>query len=112
MDTNRDGRISAREHAAAAARMFRAMDANGDGRVTAAEMTAAQEKITGRKPSAQDLSSAEKIRVVDGDGDGVLTAKEHADASRAMFLTMDRDKDGSLSRAEFDAGHARLTRKK
>jgi Ca2+-binding EF-hand superfamily protein len=111
MDTNGDGRISIREHVRAAERMFRIMDADGDGRVTAEEMTAAQEKITGRKPGPQELSAAEKIKAVDVDGDGVLTAAEHAAAARALFLTMDRNKDGSLSQAEFDSGHRALKKK-
>jgi hypothetical protein len=112
MDANGDGRVSMREHARAAERMFRMMDANGDGKVTAAEMSAAQEMITGRKPGPHDPSAAEKIRAADSEGgDGVLTADEHADAARALFLTMDRNKDGSLSQAEFEAGHAALRKK-
>ena len=103
MDANGDGRISAREHALAAASMFKAMDADGDGRVTAAEMDA--------KAAPGALTSAEKIAAVDADGDGVLTAREHADASRAIFLTMDRNKDGSLTQAEFDSGHQALKKK-
>ena len=55
-----------------------------------------------------DLSSADKIKVVDTDGDGVLTAAEHAAASRAMFDRMDGDRDGALTKGEFDAGHAML----
>jgi Ca2+-binding EF-hand superfamily protein len=78
--------VSAKERAAAAATMVRAMDADRDGGV----------------------SAAEKIKVVDRNGDGVLTAKEHAGASRAMSRKMDTDKDGHLSRAELDAGHAAL----
>jgi Ca2+-binding EF-hand superfamily protein len=46
--------------------------------------------------------------MVDRNGDGVLTAKEHKRASRAMFRKMDADKDGRLSKAEFEAGHAML----
>jgi hypothetical protein len=112
MDSNGDGRVSLREHARAAERLFQMMDANGDGKVTAEEMTAAQATTTGRKPGPQDLSAAEKIRAADSDqGDGVLTADEHAAAARALFLTMDRNKDGSLSQAEFDAGHAALRKK-
>jgi hypothetical protein len=111
MDSNGDGRVTMREHARAAERMFQMMDANGDGKVTAEEMAAAQQTITGRKPGPQDLSAAEKISAVDTEGDGVLTAAEHADAARAMFLTMDRNKDGSLSPAEFESGHAALKRK-
>jgi hypothetical protein len=48
---------------------------------------------------------------VDVDGDGVLTAAEHAAAARAMFLTMDRNKDSSLSREEFESGHAALKKR-
>jgi Ca2+-binding EF-hand superfamily protein len=112
MDANADGRVTMREHARAAERMFHMMDANGDGKVTAEEMAAAQETITGRKPGPHDLSAAEKISAVDSEhGDGVLTADEHADAARALFLTMDRNKDGSLSPAELESGHAALKRK-
>jgi Ca2+-binding EF-hand superfamily protein len=112
MDSNGDGRVSMREHARAAERMFQIMDANGDGKVTAEEMTAAQETITGRKPGPHDPSAAEKISAVDSEhGDGVLTADEHAAAARALFLTLDRNKDGSLSPAEFESGQAALKRK-
>jgi Ca2+-binding EF-hand superfamily protein len=112
MDANGDGRVTMREHARAAERMFQMMDANGDGKVTAEEMAAAQEAITGRKPGPHEPSAAEKISAVDSEqGDGVLTADEHADAARALFLTMDRNKDGSLSPAEFESGHAALKRK-
>jgi Ca2+-binding EF-hand superfamily protein len=99
MDSDADGGISEREHAIAAAGMFRAMDADGDGKVTAEEM-----------PSSPGMSAADKMKAVDADGDGVLTFKEHVRASRAMFLKMDQDKDDSLSRAEFDAGHAVLAK--
>ena len=32
---------------------------------------------------------------------------EHASASQLMFTRMDRNRDGWLSKREFDAGHAR-----
>jgi Ca2+-binding EF-hand superfamily protein len=112
MDANRDGRIAAAEHAAAAKKMFQAMDTNRDGKVTAAEMDAAQQTITGRKPQAQGMSSAEKIKVVDRDGDGTLSAAEHEQGSKGMFEKMDKNRDGYLSKQEFDAGHAALTKKK
>ena len=111
MDADRDGQISASEHAAAARRMFTAMDADGDGTVTAAEMDAAQAEVSGAAGGSAP-SAADKITVVDPDRDGVLTLQEHAAASRAMFRQMDIDKNGSLSRAEFDAGHAILKNRK
>ena len=112
MDANKDGKVSAAEHAAGARKMFAAMDANKDGKVTAAEMGAAQKKITGKKPSAGDLSAADKIKVVDLDGDGLLSAAEHEAGSHAMFAKMDANGDGFLSKAELEAGHVKMLKKK
>jgi Ca2+-binding EF-hand superfamily protein len=111
MDTNKDGKVSASEHAAGAKQMFETMDRNKDGKVTAAEMEAAHQRITGRKATKSDMSAADKIKVVDTTGDGVLTAEEHAAGSRAMFEKMDTDKDGFLTKGELAAGHARMLKK-
>ncbi|HZV66317.1 MAG TPA: EF-hand domain-containing protein [Telluria sp.] len=111
MDTNKDGKISADEHAAGARKMFEAMDANKDGKVTAAEMEAAHPAITGRKAEKSDMSAADKIKAIDQDGDGMLSAGEHAAGSAAMFAKMDADKDGFLSKAELAAGHASMLKK-
>lgn len=111
MDKNSNGRLSPDEHATGAKKMFDAMDATKDGKVTAAEMDAAQERVTGKKAGAKELSSAEKIKVVDTDRDGILTADEHASGSKTMFGRMDTDKDGSISQAELAAGHASMLRK-
>jgi len=108
MDANSDGKISMEEHTAAAKKMFDAMDANHDGKMTAAEMSAAHEKVTGRKAAPGEKTAAEKIRVVDSNNDGVMTAGEHEAASKRMFDVMDMNRDGFLSPAEFDVGHAPL----
>ena len=57
------------------------------------------------------MSSAEKIKVVDTNGDGMLTADEHAVGSKRMFDKMDTDKDGFVSKAELEAGHAKMMKK-
>ena len=111
MDTNKDGTVSAEEHAAASKKMFDTMDANRDGKVTAAEMDAAHQRVTGKKSKKTDMSSAEKIKVIDTDGDGILKAEEHAAGSRAMFEKMDTDKDGFLTKDELAAGHAQMMKK-
>ena len=111
MDTNKDGKVSAAEHAAASKKMFVTMDANADGKVTAAEMDAAHQRVTGKKPKKTDMSSAEKIKVIDTNGDGTLTAEEHAAGSRAMFEKMDTDKDGFLTQDELAAGHGQMMKK-
>ena len=51
------------------------------------------------------MSSADKIKVVDSNGDGLLAKAEHVAGTGAMFDTMDVDRSGTLSEAEFDAGH-------
>ena len=111
MDTNKDGKVSADEHAAASKKMFATMDANRDGKVTAAEMDAAHQRVTGKRAGKSDLRSADKIKVIDTDGDGVLTAEEHAAGSRSMFEKMDTDKDGFLTQVELAAGHATMLKK-
>ena len=111
MDTDKDGKVSAEEHASATRKMFVTMDANSDGKTTAAEMDAAHQRVTGKKAKKSDMSSAEKIKVIDTDGDGILKAEEHAAGSRAMFEKMDTDKDGFLTKGELAAGHARLMKK-
>ena len=111
MDTNKDGKVSAEEHAAASKKVFEMMDANRDGKVTAAEVTAAHQRVTGKKAKKSDMSAADKIKVIDTDGDGILSAEEDAAGSRSMFEKMDTDRDGFLSKDEFAAGHAQLTKK-
>ncbi|KFN41331.1 EF-hand domain-containing protein [Arenimonas oryziterrae] len=59
-DTNKDGRISAAEHAARAKTMFAAMDKNHDGMVSADEMKAAHEGKCGEgKCGAGKTAAAE-----------------------------------------------------
>ena len=111
MDTNKDGKSSADEHAAAAKKMFDTMDANKDRKVTATEMDAAHQRVTGKKGTQSDLSSVEKIKVIDADGDGIFTGEDHAAGSRAMFAKMDADKEGFLSKGEHAAGHASMSKK-
>jgi Ca2+-binding EF-hand superfamily protein len=108
MDADKDGKVSAAEHAAGARAMFEKMDANKDGKVTADEMAAARQAVTGNKAKKGDMSAADKIKMVDSDGDGVLTADEHAKASESMFAKMDTDKNGFLSKKEMAAGHASM----
>jgi Ca2+-binding EF-hand superfamily protein len=111
MDANKDGKLSAAEHAAGARSMFEQMDGDRDGKVTAAEMTAAHHAIAGHHADKSDLPAADKIKAVDSDGDGILTADEHAQASASMFAKMDTSKDGFLSKNELTAGHARMLKK-
>ncbi|MGW8393975.1 EF-hand domain-containing protein [Pseudoduganella sp. HUAS MS19] len=111
MDADRDGKVSAAEHAAGAKAMFGKMDANRDGKVTAAEMTAAHTAVTGHTARTSDMPAADKIKAVDSDGDGLLSADEHAKGSASMLAKMDTDKNGFLSKEEMAAGHAAMLKK-
>ena len=138
MDSNHDGVLTAAEHAAAAKAMFDRMDANHDGKVTTAEMEAGHaamahemgehddaqamdghamaghegQDMGGMKMDADDKAGMsrmdEHMRAMDTNHDGRITAAEHAAAAQAMFARMDADHDGYLSRAEVDAGHAKV----
>jgi Ca2+-binding EF-hand superfamily protein len=110
-DSDRNGIISAAEHAQGARQMFATMDADRDGKVTSAEMDAAHAAITGQRANADQLSSARKISVIDIDKDGQLSAAEHAAGSQRMFATMDTDQDGRLTGQELLSGHERLLRR-
>ncbi|MGH8243266.1 MAG: EF-hand domain-containing protein [Steroidobacteraceae bacterium] len=103
MDTDKDGKISASEHAAGAKQKFQKMDSDGDGRVTTAEMDAAHKSIEGGgKPS---MSSADMIKTIDTNNDGAITAAEHEKSSRDKFAKMDANGDGSLTSEELHAEH-------
>lgn len=106
MDTDKDGKVSASEHALGAKAMFDAMDKDKNAVVTAAEMDSVQKSTSrpGETPPGK-LSSAEKIKVIDTNHDGNLSAEEHVAGSQKMFTMMDADKDGALTAAELDAGH-------
>lgn len=108
MDTDKDGRLSAAEHAMGAQKMFQKMDADRDGRVTADEMDARHKDMPSSHSSKPMKSSAEKIKMIDADGDGAISAEEHEKGSQKMFGKMDKDQDGKLSQAEIQAGHDRM----
>ena len=46
MDADRDGMITATEHADAAARMFKTMDGNADGRISPGELASARVRMS------------------------------------------------------------------
>ncbi len=114
MDTDGDGKISLEEHAAGTKKMFEMMDGDKDGKVTATEMDAAHGKMgkmMGKKPAKTDMSSADMIKICDANNDGALMTEEHVLCGKKMFEKMDADKDGSLTKAELTAGHAKMMQK-
>lgn len=98
-DANKDGRISAQEHATAAQARFARMDANRDGRLAADEMAV---------DHGMKKMHAGMMAKMDANHDGVLTRAEHAAAAQAMFDRMDPDHDGKVTAAEMSAAHQRM----
>jgi Ca2+-binding EF-hand superfamily protein len=68
-------------------------------------VAAAGDGAHGAKPGAVD----HEMKAMDTDGDGRLSPEEHAAGARRMFETIDADKDGTVTAAEMDAAHTRVT---
>jgi hypothetical protein len=103
MDTDHDGQASAAEmqaqHAAMGGHHMQHMDHADAGKAAA-----------GQPPSAGASGMGGMMAKWDSNSDGQLSASEHAAMADAMFDRMDGDHDGSLTRAEFDMGHASMMR--
>ncbi len=109
MDTDKDGKISAAEHAAAAKARFDKMDKNHDGKIVIADEIK-EPKTKGHAQAQADIALG-MLKTVDADGDGVITADEHAKAATARFEKMDTNKDGFLSKEEWAAGREMVKEK-
>jgi Ca2+-binding EF-hand superfamily protein len=93
IDSDRDGRIVRREWQFDRA-VFDAADANRDGALSRAEFRSQ------RRTATANRADADTFRSFDIDGSGALTGNEWA-ASDADFRTLDRNRDGLISRDEF-----------
>lgn len=123
MDTDGDGLVSVKEHAAGAKAMFERMDADHDGNVTTAEMDAAHElmmkRVGGMRGShpmpgmgmgmgmgmGPGMAGGGMMAMMDTNGDGAITAQEHAAHAKAMFDRLDANRDGKVTAGEVTAGH-------
>ena len=140
IDSDRDGSVSAQEHAAAAKANFDRLDTDRNGRITAAEWAAAHQAampasgagmprgpgMTGAMPGMGAgtgmgmgammgmgpwHSSADWLGRMDRDRDGKVSAAEHAAGTQSLFEEADTDKDGNLSAAEMAAHRALMIRR-
>lgn len=101
VDTNRDGAISVDEAMAAAKARFTKTDANNDGKITEQEAMAWREQHMGRM----------KAHAAGGpgpDGGPEGWRGRGRGGPGGMVARLDRDGDGRLTRAEFDAPFDRM----
>lgn len=111
LDTNGDGFVTAEEMQAHAESRFMALDTDGDGAVSLEEMKAKFAQGQGdKKKGERGAKKMEKMfSKMDANGDGKLTADEmkpKGDRHTKMIERLDTDKDGKISKAEFDAHKA------
>lgn len=108
VDTDKDGKITPEEFAAARAARIAELDADKDGKISTDELVAM------RMRGAEDRIRAQvgqMMQRMDADGDGVLTAAEvlaMPGPGPQMLARVDTDGDGAVSKAEAEAVRDRM----
>lgn len=98
MDANKDGKLDAADRAARRAQHFAKLDANKDGAISRAEFDAGHAARGDRMQG--DHAAMGHARMTDG---GHRDGKRGHRMGGAMRMA-DTNKDGTITRAEFDAG--------
>lgn len=95
LDTNKDGAISKAEFDAKRSGDFAAADTNKDGNVSQAELTAFHEKKAAERKAEREKRMYERL---DANKDGKVSRDEFEGGG--MFEKMDKNKDGKISADE------------
>ena len=102
-DTNSDGVVTRAEFIAYRDARFTKFDRNKDGVISPADLP----RLAKRKPEALDrLMGA--MGGADGNGDGAISRSELAQSPPMMFDRADADRDGRVTKAEYDAARAKM----
>lgn len=101
LDRDHDGRISSAEHAQAAQALFEMIDMEHDGNLSMDELKAAAPALA----DIDGLTPDKLMAIADADHDGKLTLAEWMAFANARFGLLDRNDDGFIDRAEWDAPH-------
>jgi len=121
-DLNNDGLISKEEFEAIREKRReiaeRRRDINGDGVFDKADKALWKDKRKARRAEAKSRRQekrahrkAKRIKI-DSNDDGFISLEEHLSGAEQMFLRLDRNGDGVLSRSEGEKRRARKRRKK
>lgn len=103
IDTNRDGRFSIEELAAASVGLI-SLDADHDGQLTSLEYLPNQTDPKSNKPDEM----LNRLMVLDRNGDGVLTKDEVPERMQGMFSRIDTNHDDKLTQDEIKASASNL----
>jgi len=95
IDTDKDGAISKAEFAVGRDTMFQKLDANSDGAFTREEATAGAQAWRKKSTEAGKTMSPER-------------EAKHKERAEKMFNDLDADKDGKITKAEFNAAGDKL----
>jgi len=122
LDTNGDGQVTKEEreahHKARADGRFKALDTDGNGQVSRAEFDAAREKRAAKRAERSGQGGEggghrgghHGMRgmhgMMDANKDGTITKAEFQSRAFAMFDRLDANKDGQVTKEERDAAHA------
>ncbi len=113
-DANRDGKVTKDEYVAGVRKMFAEVDLNNDGRITDDDlppMMRGRNVLSGAGRSGMEhrghgmggMRLLMLLRDADTNKDGVVTLDEAMAAAEKRFATLDRNKDGAIDAADFDA---------
>ncbi|MDF3074329.1 MAG: hypothetical protein K0S54_1996 [Alphaproteobacteria bacterium] len=95
IDSDKDGAISKAEFAVGRDKMFQKFDANSDGAFTREEASAGAEAWRKKAAEAGKTISAER-------------EAKHKERAGKMFNDLDADKDGKITKAEFNSAGDKL----
>jgi Ca2+-binding EF-hand superfamily protein len=124
-DDNKDGKVSKEEHAAGIRRLFAELDLDNDGRITDADLppvmrgrnviarlgesTDAAPGMGRRMGGGRGLPMLALLRGADQNKDGAVTLEEALAVGAQRFASLDRNSDGAIDRADFDALRKEMT---
>ncbi|WP_269716670.1 hypothetical protein [Caulobacter sp. NIBR2454] len=96
-DADKNGEVTQAEFEAGRAARYKATDANGDGWVSDAEYLAEFEPRLDARLAKSDKSAEDKL----------ADRQREVRQTHVRFGVLDKDKDGKMSKAEYDASGAR-----
>lgn len=98
MDANKDGTLDQADRTARQAMVFERLDADRNGAISAAEMEAMHAQRAGKRGE----------RMARRDGKPAMTEAQKTERRAERFARLDTDRNGAISRGEFDAARAAM----